>query len=483
MRIGQQREHRSTSPLRRRPPPDYTQRSTKLKLFVMVAALMVVLAFAERVRDPKNWQWLWQAAQTQEAKPKFTNRLPDKPRTSDDPPGTFISKAEEPDAADAVPSGTAKGLEIDPVQRAWDRGWKDVFDRLDADRRALIFEMLHAGTSHASVGPERQQAAAELLPEITRLWEDYQAVAFQSVAELKGDDQALWVDVLRQVNGRFSEEVRPALQAVIDGRAPSESEEQALVSFEQTLVELTRRRIQDDTVFRPAEREIWFYELGRMRDTLPADLHQQSVGEVAYLQLYDQPSDYRGQVVTIEGTARLAYRVQTPPNYVGIKEYYVYWIHPAGGPTSPIVVYGLGAPAGFPAINDRDVDRATTELHEQVRVTGVFFKRYAYLNKDGSATYTTPLILANTPEWTPAAQLVTGGGLPVSVGTIGAIVGATLALALIVGVLLYRVASARSRAAAAAHAAASTSLGDLQIGHSTEESLREMERDARSGKL
>jgi hypothetical protein len=274
------------------------------------------------------------------------------------------------------------------------------------------------------------------------------------------------------------------LQAVIDGRPPSESEQQALAAFQQTLVELNRRRIQDDTVFRPAEREIWFYELGRVRDVPAEDLLKQSVGEVAYLQLFDQPEDYRGQIVTIEGTARLAYRVQAPSNYVGIEEYYIYWIHPAGGPSSPIVVYALGAPAGFPAIKDRDADRGTTKLHEEVRVTGVFFKRYAYLNKDGNATYTTPLILANTPEWKPAVQLVTADRLPASLGTIGAIVGGTLALALIVGVLFYRVASARSRRAkAAAREAEPASLGDLQMGPSTEENLRAMERDARSGRL
>ena len=37
----------------RRLPPDYSQRATKLKLFGYVAAVMVVLAIAERARDPE----------------------------------------------------------------------------------------------------------------------------------------------------------------------------------------------------------------------------------------------------------------------------------------------------------------------------------------------------------------------------------------------------------------------------------------------
>src|SRR5687768_7756284 len=190
MRIGREREDRPRSPLRRRPPPDYTQRSTKMRLFAMVAALMVVVAFADRARDPKNWQWLWKTSPQQEqAEPRFTNRLQPKPlRTANDPVGTFIAAS---DGEDSPESETAKpGVVIDPVQRAWDQGWKDVFDRLDADRRMLLFEMLHAGATRAAIAPDRQQAAADLMPMVTRLWEDYQSVAFQSVAELTGEDQA-----------------------------------------------------------------------------------------------------------------------------------------------------------------------------------------------------------------------------------------------------------------------------------------------------
>ena len=40
-----------------------------------------------------------------------------------------------------------------------------------------------------------------------------------------------------------------------------------------------------------------------------------------------------------------------------------------------------------------------TKMHEDVALTGYFFKRGAYRGQDG--TYTAPLILANTFEWQP----------------------------------------------------------------------------------
>jgi hypothetical protein len=316
MRIGRQRDSQPTSPLRRRAVPDYTQRSTKLRLFVMVAALMVIVAFAERARDPKTWNWLWQLDKSAKVEPKFTNRLQQRPlRTAFDPAGTFVSEADEAPADEAK-----QNLTIDPVQRAWDQGWKDVYDRLDADRRSLLFQMIYSGTSHAALAPESQAAAGELLEAVTKLWEDYQVVAFQSVSQLTGDDQALWVDVLRQVNTRFSEQVRPAVQGVIDGRTSTETDETALLGLQQTLLALTRSRIEDDTIFRPAEREVWFHELGRVRDMAAADLERQSRGEIAYLQLFHQHDDYRGQEIPISGLARLAYPVQAQEHYLRTKQ-------------------------------------------------------------------------------------------------------------------------------------------------------------------
>ena len=43
----------------RRGPPDYTSRPVQLRLFVLVGALMLVLACMFEARKPENWRWLW----------------------------------------------------------------------------------------------------------------------------------------------------------------------------------------------------------------------------------------------------------------------------------------------------------------------------------------------------------------------------------------------------------------------------------------
>jgi hypothetical protein len=487
----------------RQPPPDYTQRSVRLKLFALVAGLILVLAVAERAGDPKAWEWMWRLDErSAEREAPFNNRLQPKPLlTANDPDGTFIAAGETlgednpaTDQADPLPPdalGSDESAEppdqaaFDPVARAWEQGWRDVFDRLEPAERSLLFECLHAGLHHQALPAERMAAAAELLHQAQTLWEDYQAVAFQSVAELRGDDQALWVDVLRRANGRFANELRPALQAVADGRTPTEAEEQALAGLQTPLETLTMARIEDDTIFRPAEREIWFHLLARVRETEPAALRGQSAGQVAYLQLFKQPNEYRSRVVTVEGTVRLAYRVQAPENYLGIGQYYVFWIHPRGGPSAPIVVYALDAPAGFPPIPDKDIpdndlDRGTTKLQEEVTVTGVFFKRWAYAGQDG--TYTAPLLIAHTPTWHPAPSAAEAARQALGPREYVAIVAAALLLALCAtAALWHRTRSQRS--AWEAYGPASTDLAalrDVPLAPSPQETLKHLEGEARS---
>jgi hypothetical protein len=455
----------------RRPPPDYTQRSVKLRLFLYLAAIMLVAGVIERVRDPAARQWLANLDHRAVPQEPFNNRLADRGlRTAADPAGTFVA------AADAKFAALSSGGQIDPVERAWQQGWKDVFARLPADEQSLLFEILHAARAHGALAADRTEAAARLIQKLPTLWDDYQAAAFQSVADLKGDDPAQWIDVLRQTHDRFAE-ICPALQAIVDRRTPTETEENAAGQLQTTLVALAQREIQDDTVvFRPAEREAWFYDLGRMHDADAEQLRKSTLGRVAYLQLSKQPADYRGKLVTIVGTVRLAYRVPAPDNYLGIKEYCVYWLHPAGGPDSPIVVYAIDTPPGFPPIGDRQAGaKRPGKLREDVAVTGVFFKRCAYAAQGG--TFTAPLLIAKVPDWQPPAETPARG--PAALWELVAAAIVALILAICVTAVLWKRSSESHRAARQQQSGGFADLGPLVLGPTPAESLRELERHAR----
>ena len=470
---------------RTRRPTDFTQRSVKLRIFGLLAVLMIVLAIADKARNPKSWAWIWKLDErAQNDEEQFNNRLAPKPlRTESDPAGTFVTSTSEatPESEEDPAKGTTDSdPPFDPAKRAWDQGWKDVFGRLDADQRLLLYEMLHATQNRQALSPAKQEDAAALLETMHRHWEDYQAIAFQSVVSLEGEDQALWVDVLRRVNKRWSEDVRPSLQAVIDGRTPTEYEDRSLTEFQRTLDSLTLKQIEDDTVFlRPAEREIWLRLEGQARDASAAEMKRRSAGEISYLQLSKQPNEYRGKVVTVRGTVKHVYRTPALDNYLGVKEHIVYWVMPAGGPSAPIVVYALGTPQGFPPVLPRE-ESGDQKIHEDVEFSGYFLKRGAYLGKDG--TYSAPLVLANVPTWYPRPPSLASATSRFSIGPPWLLpaAGAAFVLAMITFCFIYyriRRDEAEARAVVTESVLQGpTDLSNLVLKPSTHEALRQMEK-------
>jgi hypothetical protein len=185
--------------------------------------------------------------------------------------------------------------------------------------------------------------------------------------------------------------------------------------------------VRDNTPSRRVERDAMFHLLALLEANDESSLRKASVGPVSFVQLYDQPDEYRGELVTIRGTLRRANRLRAPRNDYGVESYYQTWIQPADQPDAPIVVYCLALPDGFPTGMD---------LAEPVEITGFFFKRWAYMARD--AMRTAPLLLARTVGWqkpvAPPPERVSYGVGPLILGVALAFVGSVL-----VSVYVYRV--------------------------------------------
>ncbi|HZL87166.1 MAG TPA: hypothetical protein VFB96_02210 [Pirellulaceae bacterium] len=390
--------------------PDYTSRPVKLRLFALVAALMLVLFVAEKARDPRSWRWFF-AFDAEPPPQRIENRVP--PRlspTAGEPVGTVVIARdpgqEEPSTASGAETNVDKAGSnqvtrpaFDPVAKAWSQGLKELWNQLSSDQRTLLYRLLES-VQDEKLWPESDRAAAAgLVAALDQKWTEYHVAAYQSVAELKGQEQQQWTDVLRQVNDRWKDEVHSPLVEAAAGRTILPDDYKHLSGFLESLSELNLGRVRDDSPFlRPDENQLWhhlFWQLGR---TDEKSLAAKSQGQVAYAQLYRQPARYRGQIVTVRGSVRRAYRVQASRNHLGIDEYYVFWMHPFESADTPLVVYALELPSGFPALKERDRD-GMTALHEEVAFHGYLFKRGAYPGQSG--TYNAPLLLARVGQWKP----------------------------------------------------------------------------------
>ncbi|MBC7852526.1 MAG: hypothetical protein IAF94_03735 [Pirellulaceae bacterium] len=378
-----------------RQPIDYRSRNAKLRLFGIVAALILVLAVAEKLRDPASWNWLLgRQNKTEQMEKPINNRLARAEAGPSEPETVFLNQGTEKVLSEKP--AEEKG----PTEQSWKSAWRSVWRDLGSDERSLLFRLVEAAQDDKQFSAESSSRAQKSLETIDGLWTAHQSAAFQEITELPVSEQKPWEQTLREVNARWSKELRPSLQLVALGGNPSTAERTTIAEFQRDIEQLCLVEVRDDATFlRPDENQIWFHLMHELQAHSPADLKAKSAGIVGYNAMYNQPEAYRGKVVTVKAQVRWAYRVPAIKNYLGIKEFNVLYLAPEGVPDKPLIVYSLGLPAGFPRLKEQNHPSGMTAMHEDVVVTGFFFKRGAYRGKD--ANYTAPLILANVPAWIP----------------------------------------------------------------------------------
>jgi hypothetical protein len=152
--------------------------------------------------------------------------------------------------------------------------------------------------------------------------------------------------------------------------------------------------VRDDTVLQPRESDAWYHLFDLLTRTDKSKLQKNSIGQVTHVQLYNQPSAYRGWLVTISGRLRGAERLEATQNAFGVKEYFKLWIEMGNGANPPIAIaYVLELPEGL---------ATGADMSEQVDLTGFHFKRLAYKAQDDIRL--APLIAAKTLDWTPQSM-------------------------------------------------------------------------------
>ncbi len=222
------------------------------------------------------------------------------------------------------------------------------------------------------------------------------------------------------------------------------------------------RDIRDDSPFRAAENRPFFHLMELLGKTDQAELEKAAPERVTYVQLYEQPSAYRGELVTVRGLVRAAWPRRAPSlkiapahgmvgglgtitgmacttaNEYGVENYAEVWLQPLDKKDMVMMLYTLELPDGFPTGEN---------LREEVTATGFFFKRIAY--GAVGAFRTTPLLLTKTLRWTPSvdeeaeAQQAARNELPLFLG----LAGGMLALCLGMVYLAFR----KQRTAASEH--------------------------------
>ena len=178
---------------------------------------------------------------------------------------------------------------------------------------------------------------------------------------------------------------------MLESNANTKQFENEYAFTQQIIDQLALSMLKDHSLFSNEDDIAWFRMLERLQQYDYPTIKSNSTARVSALELGTQQPQFRGQLVTVRGEIRKAYRVQAQKNDLGVKQYFVIIIKPTGGTLVPFVVYSLEAPANFPQLPDKNLDGQTRDMSDLVEVTGYFFKSWAHQGGDGkmhSRTFT-----------------------------------------------------------------------------------------------
>jgi hypothetical protein len=146
------------------------------------------------------------------------------------------------------------------------------------------------------------------------------------------------------------------------------------------------------------EREAYFTVLAKARDLPLAILDEAARRDLGYVELFNDPESYRGEVVTVSGQLRRLMPVAAEDNSHGFVTLYEGWLFTDDSGSNPIRIVFSSLPEGMPT---------GERVRAFVRFTGYFFKRTGYQNKAGDL-HAAPLLLGQTPHWTPPVAMEFG---------------------------------------------------------------------------
>jgi hypothetical protein len=388
-----------------KPPPNYQSRGMQMRLFAMVAGLMLVITLAFETRNPQRWAWINKLSEPTARVDELDTRVKRDEQVTERKLNELEIAA--PNRSEPVENKQDKDAELPPDALAWKSAWRDIYDGLSQEQRMVLFELLKQ--SRENKINDDELTAVETIAEMERLWQVYRGNALASLQTLSDTEKQAWQPIINGIEQKWQTEIKPALSLLAANELPTESARANLAAFETLCDEYAFRFVHDNSFWRNDDREAWFRLIGNLQSVNAHELQKQSEGFINYTQLFKQSNSYRGKVVTVRGRADAVYRTPAQKNSYGVSEYWVYWLFPDGGPPSPLVVYALRKPDGFPSQNQADAGQPLSS-QEEVEFHGYFFKRLAYEGKGG--TFIAPLVVAAEPIWKKPNEIVSTTELP-----------------------------------------------------------------------
>jgi hypothetical protein len=402
-----------------RPSPYDPTRNVQRRILMLAGLLVLVLLLMQQAQKGENFHWLWHLQgqpipSTQDEKVDTRVRNTDAQATKISEIGPLVTGilTEDERRADPPPTGEKPSegqlAQKSPLDQARTDAWTGLIDALEDGQRHLLLLGLKSSREGQSLPDDVQPHWSDLLHGLDEGWQRYLSEARQSLEderlELTETERQQWLDVLATLETQWLQQSRPALAALAESPQVSAEDRAAIDRIQAELDIVFLNAIRDNTVFRSAEMDAWFRLFERLSRGEAAEHDMNAAPMVSFGQLFRQPDVYRGRLVTVLGSVRRVEFMNAPENLYGIERYFRLVLEPVGA-NSPIIIYSLELPDGFPALRLANQPGTYVDLDEDVQITGYFFKRWPYPARDG--TRLAPVVLTRSFSWTPGVAALT----------------------------------------------------------------------------
>jgi hypothetical protein len=313
-----------------------------------------------------------------------------------------------------------------------------VLRRLSKEQRQLLHESLWRWRQNRLLTPGQRADWTKLLKRLNQNWNSYFERVQLSIADEAGlltqDQRKSAATALAGSQAAWQAE-QMALAEASSGTSISGRSREVLDDLQRILDLRAWAMVEDNTVLRSAESDAW-HRCWEQLESLDASAKAEALGPLNYVQLFAQSTELRAQVVKIRGTVRRAYRVRSQVARFGIEEYVVLAVLPGDNSGSPIAVYCVKLPDGFPDIGPVSSANSQMALDEDVEITGYYFKRWLHRSEGGMNL--SPLLLGEITRWAPHDRLnqPQSGNIPPHQLLFGTL--AVALVAILVAILVYR---------------------------------------------
>lgn len=256
--------------------------------------------------------------------------------------------------------------------------WMGMYAKLNTSEQADLFRLFKSMRTGPQIPESDRQRYQDLVNSIQLPREQFHQSLF--------DDLTLTSDRSPEKNKRsndlyesqemWDKKIHPAMTAAAMGEEITMSQHLAVHRLQVVLDELALNQVNDQQAIGWAgDAEAWkrLWEESELKTALDPE-------PTTRIQLMGQPGFYRGKWVTVEGWVRSARKKMLDANSeLGMSHYYVLWVRPKESKLGPFCIYTATLPDGFP-----EVTETFSDMNENIRTSGFFFKIRTYIATDRS---------------------------------------------------------------------------------------------------